>query len=162
MYIVSTTFSFVNFSGCTRKIGQTHKFSYKFLIQLVNRRLCIMRIFPMLSWHPFVIFCISLTIPYCFKQIPPFIFKNAHLTSVKHTDLIIFIHWSEIFVYCLATKAFLLMWKSHLEWRNGVGLLYSEWNRGFTSNKGWRSIYCLRSSCIYIYIGYATETLTVG
>jgi len=38
------------------------------------------------------------TIPYSFNQIPPFIFRNAHKTSVKYTDVVRFIHWCEIFV----------------------------------------------------------------
>jgi len=35
---------------------------------------------------------------YSFNQIPLFIFTNAHVTSLKHTGLVRFVHWSEIFV----------------------------------------------------------------
>jgi len=38
------------------------------------------------------------TIPYSFNHIPPFIFRNAHLTLVKHTGLVSFDHCSEIYV----------------------------------------------------------------
>jgi len=41
--------------------------------------------------------CMKLTIPYSFNQIPPFVFRNAHVTSAKHTGLVSFKHWSEIF-----------------------------------------------------------------
>jgi len=43
--------------------------------------------------------CIKLTSQYCFNQIQPYIFQNSHVTSVKHTGLVSFIHWSEIFVH---------------------------------------------------------------
>jgi len=42
--------------------------------------------------------CIKLTIPYSLNQIPPFILRDANVTSVKHTGLVSCIHWSEIFV----------------------------------------------------------------
>jgi len=42
--------------------------------------------------------CPKLTKPYSFNYLPPLICKNALVKSVKHTGLVSFRHWRQLFV----------------------------------------------------------------